>query len=1201
MSMQRADKVHSILTNLKSLDKLKELFWTELNYEQVNQTLSRRNWNTTATEALDDDPLLLAAAGMGNGFHVIYCRLADDRLHYSKERPVVARLMNDHQYALFIFSDRNRNSWHFINTKYDDEPKRRRLFRRISVQPGDRLRTASERLSLIDIESIGKNVLDLSPLEIQKRHDEAFDVESVTKEFYRGYESVFRALEKTLLGQDIGPAHAHDYALQFLNRTMFLYFIQRKRWLADDTEFLGTFWESYRTSSQPADSFVEKWLNVLFFEAFNQKSPACHRHFPPKINKALALAPYLNGGLYAENKLDQTVRANITDSCFAQIFSFFERYNFTITEDSPLDKEIAVDPEMIGKVYESLVNVSAEIDARGEAGIFYTPRTEIDLMCRLSLSDYLSNHLPETLKDLLNSLVFSLYPDDKADADKSVTNAGIWPRIKDLLGEVTVLDPACGSGSFLVGMLHILDDLIERANRALNISDDPFTRKKKIIGESLYGVDVMEWACHVAELRLWLAMIADYKASPGDLRFRNAPLLPHFSFKIRCGDSLVQEVGGINFSHRRSRGIIPKSFENRIDLLKSEKIKFFNNVEPRKLRSLDDLRIEERRLFLEILESRKSEIHRDIDSTRQVSLRVEENKALFGSDVGEPDPYPVSEDETMTHRIEDLEAEYETASRAYHLLRGGGQAPFVWDIAFCEIFRKNKNGFDIVIGNPPYVRQEDIAAPTVQGLKVTPVKKEYKGKIAQAVYRAFEKFFGFREKTQSVKHKIDAKSDLYIYFFFIGLSLLNPKGSFCFVTSNSWLDVGYGKDLQEFLLKHAHVKFILDNQLRRSFEGADINTIIALISFADDAREWGLDKTARFVMFRVPYELVISPVIIDELEESHKPRTIQEYRVFPILQSRLLEDGSAVPGEDEAENRKAVGPLIKVARYIGNKWGGKYLRAPDIYWTIMEKGRDKLVRLGEVAEVRFGIKTGANEFFYLNDSRIHELCIEPEFLKQVIKSPRECKRILIDPADLKFKIFFCHKNKEELKGTAALEYIKWGESKKFHLRPSCSNRARWWDVGERRYAPIISPSSVTELPRTFLNSHQVLADKRLYEIYPKIDTESVLFATNTILCSLFLELGSRTGLGEGLLDLTVYELADCLIIPPSSTPSILEILTDTEKREILPLRQEIANHNRKQIDEIVFDILQLTKDERSAVCEAVINLVESRLQKAQSL
>ena len=219
-----------------------------------------------------------------------------------------------------------------------------------------------------------------------------------------------------------------------------------------------------------------------------------------------------------------------------------------------------------------------------------------------------------------------------------------------------------------------------------------------------------------------------------------------------------------------------------------------------------------------------------------------------------------------------------------------------------------------------------------------------------------------------MSHKLDAKSDLYIYFYFHGLSLLNPKGSFCFITSNSWLDVGYGKDLQEFLLKHCNAKQIIDNQSRRSFASADVNTVICLFSAPDEKRKFGLDETTRFVMFKTPFEGALDAVIFEEVEDAVERTSTEEHRIFPVTQRDLLESGS------DHQTRK----------YTGDKWGGKYLRAPDIYWTILEKGRDKLVRLGDVAEVRRGFTTGANEFFYLDAEAVQRWGIEEEFLKPVV-------------------------------------------------------------------------------------------------------------------------------------------------------------------------------------------------------------------------
>ena len=913
----------NILQDFQGIEPLRELFWTELNYDRQNDGIPRGDWGDTAKNALAEDPVLFATGGIDAAFHVIYARLNADRLLLTAERPVISRLLQGHPYTLFVFSNREQTDWHFVNVKYDtDNPEKRRLFRRITIGPYEKLRTASERIALLDLASISTDLEGLSPLDIQQRHEAAFDVEAVTEEFFEDYKSVFHDLQDDLANQTTDQRWAHDYALQFLNRCMFLYFIQRKRWLGDDTEFLRSFWESYQVvlnlptgrdsrngtdsigaTSEQADSFVDRWLNILFFEAFNNKFHGGHRHFPDKIREAMQLAPYLNGGLFTENALDGAHDFLISDQRFKRIFDFLESYNFTIAEDSPLDQEVAVDPEMIGKVYESLVNVSDEADERGDAGIFYTPRTEIDLMCRLALVDNLTNHLGEEHKNLLYEVIFAFNPDDKAEADRKLAAAQLWEPLDGCLKQLAVVDPACGSGSFLVGMLHILNDLHERVNRGLGREESSFDRKKGIIGQNLYGVDVMEWACHVAELRLWLALIIDAEFSAAALHARNEPLLPHFSFNIRCGDSLVQEIGGMNLATLRDAfSGVPPALKARITRLKNEKLKFFDNDPICRYRSEKELQQEELELFRTLVDTHAKDIHQQIDDLQQLIDGPRERQMRLDGTVEERVDRQL-ELQAMEWRkqIEELTEALDHLKAARSALVSAKDVPFVWDIAFVEIFTGEKGGFDIVIGNPPYVRQENIADPNLPRERVTPAnKKAYKAKLARSVYQAFPRFFRYRREkditsdnpSAAVSHKIDAKSDLYIYFYFHGLSLLNPKGVFCFITSNSWLDVGYGKDLQEFTLKHCHIKQIIDNQSRRSFASADVNTVISLFSAPDEKRQWGLDQKTRFVTFKTAFEGILDAVIFEEVEEAKKRRTTPEHRIFPISQGDLLKAGT---------------------------------------------------------------------------------------------------------------------------------------------------------------------------------------------------------------------------------------------------------------------------------------------------------------------
>ena len=160
----------------------------------------------------------------------------------------------------------------------------------------------------------------------------AFDKQRLTEVFFKEYQALFTILQNDFSKQTKDKPWAHDHALQFMNRVMFLYFIQRKRWLGGDPDFLKTFWTAYGNAKQPLDTFFEKWLKVMFFEAFNNRFHGGHEQFPSEIKKALQLAPYLNGGLFEENDLDRKHSFTVNDERFLQVLTFLERYNFTVSQ-----------------------------------------------------------------------------------------------------------------------------------------------------------------------------------------------------------------------------------------------------------------------------------------------------------------------------------------------------------------------------------------------------------------------------------------------------------------------------------------------------------------------------------------------------------------------------------------------------------------------------------------------------------------------------------------------------------------------------------------------------------------------------------------------------------------------------------------------------------------------------------------------------
>jgi hypothetical protein len=1178
---------------------LYDLFHT-LGYEPQYDdfTYKKSKWTESQRELIDKITLVSTSGE----FYVFWVRMKRENIIRTAERTIIHKLTGEFPYNMIIFSNLSDTEWDFVNVKLavdkvsdeNKESRKRQIFRRIRISETERLRTATERISKIKVpeESI-------SELELQKRHDEAFDVEQVTTAFFDQFRVVFERFKSHLVNLTGDSRWAHNYTLRFMNRLIFIYFIQKKRWLGNDPEFVEHYWKTYQKANQPADTFVGKWLKVLFFEAFNKRfsHPAW---LPEKYKSVLQMAPYLNGGLFKEiRELDDLYSIQISDDVFADVFNFLQSYNFTITEDSPLEVEVAVDPEMIGKIYETMTFVEGDVNKAHDNGIVYTPRIEITLMCRLALVRRFINEFGEKYRNQFYRILFAISDEEKESADQEIADVNLWPQIDQFVRTLTVIDPAVGSGSFLVGMLGILTDLSRRANAQLGTHEDDFTIKKRIIGQSLYGVDVMDWAVHVCELRLWLQLVVETELKPEQLTFE--PLLPNLSFKIRCGDSLVQEVGDLNMSHLKLADL-SAPLKGKLTRFKGEKLKFYNNEKDRQYQTECQIERAELEIFREVL---REQIQKADAEIRRINLSIQQTGAQTSLLGDEPAIQSDMLKQGYERQLTELNRNRERLVGAYHELKDKTDIPFVWEVSFVEIFEGDKKGFDIVVGNPPYVRQELIANPRHEAEDFSAdewrtAKQIYKDKLMRSIYLAFPDFFRYNDKTDKVTRKLDAKNDLYVYFYIHGLSLLNPQGSFSFVTSNSWLDVGYGRDLQEFLLANCPIHLIMDNQVKRTFKNADVNSVICIFGAPVGKHKDKLSQTIpKFVMAYVPFEQMLSPIVFEEIEECSEIKKQKEYRVVPKNIKELFDAGI------DTEKLQAK----RVDAYTGDKWGGKYLRAPDIYYTILEKGKDKLVRLGDIAEVRFGIKTGANEFFYLTQERIDEWGIEEEFLKPVIKSPRECKTIQIDPSQLKYKIFMCHKSKRELNGTNALRYIEWGEEQIFSNNPSVVNRKYWYSCPQDLYGNIFWTKETNDRIGCFVSNKMMIADCRLYFADANISFQN---SVNSTLQALFSEILCRSGLGLGARSLMVYEVNDFIMLNPIFVPNnelafskreLFSIYNECGLQKNKHLKSQEPNPipDRKALDDIVFDAIGLTQDERNEVYWAVCELVQRRLAKAGSV
>ncbi|MFH7030642.1 MAG: Eco57I restriction-modification methylase domain-containing protein [Heteroscytonema crispum UTEX LB 1556] len=669
------------LQSLKNIDALKKLFWNQLNYERENKELSRRQLTDAVTKVVEGEPLLLASGGANKAFHVIYTCLKCENLSRESERVVVNHLLQEHPYTLFVFSNKSRSRWHFLNVKYDSSPQKRRLFRRITVGEGEQLRTAIERISLLDLDSINSNA---SALDIQTRHDQAFDVEAVTQEFFREYRKTFEKVE-SLIKWSTGSGCKRLFTQKLFNRLMFIAFIEKKGWLKfhKRTDYLSALWESYQDDDGISDkNFYRDRLSHLFFSGLNnpQEQDIAGINNGGSLKELIGTVPYLNGGLFERGEDGENPQIIIPDDCIDTIIhDLFQRFAFTVTESTPLDVEVAVDPEMLGKVFEELVT------GRHESGSYYTPKPIVSFMCREALKGYLKTQVATESHDAVAQFVDEHNPDNLVNPE----------AILEALRRVRCCDFAAGSGAYLLGMLHELLDLRQclLANKGLD-SNTVYQRKLEIIENNLYGVDKNLFAVNIARLRLWLSLAVEYQGE------KPKPL-PNLKYKIEVGDSLIAPSPA-------TTGMVRSEF---IDQFRQKKAEYMRTHEGGKKRKL---------------EQEMNELK------TQIAL--------------------------VTHGSTKIQG-------------------FDWAVEFAEVFADG--GFDILLANPPYVRQQLIKdlKPTLQ-------------KVYPTIY--------------------NGTSDLYCFFYARALQLLKVGGMLAFISPNKWFRAKYGEKLRKYIADTCRVHSITD-------------------------------------------------------------------------------------------------------------------------------------------------------------------------------------------------------------------------------------------------------------------------------------------------------------------------------------------------------------------------------------------------------
>ena len=347
----------------------------------------------------------------------------------------------------------------------------------------------------------------------QSNWQQAFSIEKVTREFYKAYAAVFEAAEDYIAKANKGlkDDKMRLFTQMLFNRLMFLRFVEKKGWLkfGDGRDYLKNL---FAAKGLKGKSFYKSRLCPLFFEGLAIENPNCR--------DAVGDVPFLNGGLFEMTDLDKDV-SDIPDEAFKGIIGddgLFYHFNFTVEESTPLDIEVAVDPEMLGKVFEELVT------GRHESGSYYTPRPIVSFMCKEALKGFLCGKTSAS-KEAIEKLV------DDHEVAQELTDFHA-EEILYYLDTIKACDPACGSGAYLLGLLQELIAIRRTLQNERLLADTAFMYKLKlgIISRSLYGVDIDEFATNVAKLRLWLSLAVEAeKPQP----------LPNLDFKIETGDSVL--------------------------------------------------------------------------------------------------------------------------------------------------------------------------------------------------------------------------------------------------------------------------------------------------------------------------------------------------------------------------------------------------------------------------------------------------------------------------------------------------------------------------------------------------------------------------------------------------------------------------------------------------------------------------------------
>lgn len=667
---------------------------------------------------------------------------------------LIRRIMSTYSSAFMVFhyNDEDKCDWRFTfcskqgNNKESTDSKRYTFL----LGPGQSCRTAAE-----NFQKLSDKHGEISREDIVK----AFDVEALSKEFFDKYKTKYEKFcnfiydnrnDESLFGHEFTEWEEkliRDYVKKLLGRIVFLHFLQKKGWLGvpidkqwgeGDTQFMRNLFKA--SSKEQKDNYLDSVLEPLFSGALNTQRPNDIFDLHVEGFRTTRI-PYLNGGLFELDALDEP-KSTFPASYFEDLFEFFYQYNFTIDENDPNDAEVGIDPEMLGHIFENL------LEDNKDKGAFYTPKEIVQYMCRESLIAYLTtcvmkkqgeNHMPE---DKISESVRRLLTNPE-DIVPKMTKEHL-DDFGSYIRNVKICDPAIGSGAFPMGLLNeivrcrVFINAWAKDEKGNLLEGDYAALKTEIISNNIYGVDIEKGAIDIARLRFWLSIIVD----------EHTPhVLPNFDYKFMQGNSLIPTFNGkfINLDTKSQKHI------NVLEMRKDKQHLY--ELKQQYYKAEGDIKHE---LNVQIKDTILKLISRQLgyESRSWYQHNAVQTTLLF------EDVTNISFDEVRQFLPEEKQQSI-TLAESLHAKLNDKSIPvaersqidihfFDWRIMFTEVFDNGSDGFDIVIGNPPYINVQ---------LMSEEEKALYK--------KLFSTFF--------------KRCDIFALFIENGLSLSSPDGILTYI------------------------------------------------------------------------------------------------------------------------------------------------------------------------------------------------------------------------------------------------------------------------------------------------------------------------------------------------------------------------------------------------------------------------------------